>query len=111
MRDYSKSLKAVYGIRNCFTYFEAAEIIEPILGATNFMEFIEKSGYTDSGVPNKDCVKKGVFLIVQSGDEDPEYMSHDLLIFITKSGMVSIFQRALQDYLKAQSLASKSFIG
>jgi hypothetical protein len=89
---------------NCFTFREAAEIVAPLLGPTDFLDFMENSRYIEGGVPNKYYIRQDMFKIVLFKQLLPKELSHSIVIYITKTGMALIVQKALRYYQSMHSL-------
>lgn len=91
-------------INKCFTFHEVEEIVAPLLGTTDFMTFMITAKFMTDGIPNKYYLAKNMFKIMQLSQSVATHLSHSIVIYITKTGMAIIVQKALRYYHNMHSL-------
>jgi hypothetical protein len=95
-------IKAEMRRLKCLSFEEAEVILKPILGTDCLKEFLEITGYIDCyGLPEKSLMlNRDLFRFVHFENDDPGYISPGVVYWITHTGMVSIFRKALSYYHK-----------
>ena len=100
MTNYFNPIKAGLHMEKCFTFYEVAEICKPLLGEKCLIEFMQEIGYLNVFLlPEKEYIWKDMFEIVHLENKEAGSLSKAIDFYLTNTGLVSIFRKALKYYL------------